>query len=76
MENTVLNYTSLIEKSCTMTKDIKADFTWGSDLCKSSFEGNTPPLFSIILTMNANGPFYSPDVDEFEVCALIQSVSL
>lgn len=57
-----------------MTKDIKADFTWGSDLCKSSFEGNTPPLFFIILTMNANEPFYSPDVDEFEVCALTHSV--
>jgi hypothetical protein len=53
-------------------KDINEDFSWGSDLCKTSFEEITaPPIFSIVLNMNEYGPYYITDPDRFEVCILI-----
>lgn len=41
----------------------------GSKLHKL-FEGSALPIFSIMLNMNENGPFYSTDPDKFEVCIL------
>lgn len=65
--NNIENYAKLIEGPCIVTKGVNADFRWGSDLYTSQFEGNTPPLFCILLTMNAKGSFYSPVPDDYEV---------
>ena len=51
-------------------KSINDDFTWGSNLNKSPFEECAPPLFSITLSMNENGAFYSINPDQFEVWCL------
>lgn len=64
--NSAKNYANLIDQ-CVPMKDITEDFSWGSNLYQSSFVGNNPPIFSILLSMNEHEPFYTTDPDKFEV---------
>lgn len=69
--NSAKQYASLIERPCTSTKDVHNDFVWGDDLYESPFRGSSLPIFSVILNMDDNGPFYTSGADEFEVRTVI-----
>lgn len=68
--NSATSYSNLIEQPCISLKDIEDNFTWSTDLMIFD-DSSIPPLFSIMLNMNQNGPFYSNDPDKFEVSNIL-----
>lgn len=70
MLNSVKGYSNLIEQPCISIKGISENFVWGSNL-QNTFKESAPPIFSLTLNMNENGPFYSDDPDLYEVCIIL-----
>lgn len=54
-------------------KGVSENFVWGSNLL-NPFEESAPPIFSLTLNMNENGPFYSDDPDLFEVYMILTNM--
>jgi len=65
--NSARRYAAHIERPCAPTKGTPDNFVWGHNVYDSPFTGDAAPIFSVVLSMNENGPFYVTEPDEFKV---------